>query len=85
MKWQLTVKSANDDDQTFDGDEPVGVLKAFLCYCVQCDFHDADLFRDAFDLMDDILDNPQDEYRLAFGGMDERAVLVLKPLALEGN
>jgi len=81
MIWKLIISDGNNSpDETYVHELPVAAVKEFLTACIRCDKHDIDLFDDCFTLMDRIIDDPQDYYRIESGDIGERITLTLKPV-----
>lgn len=81
-QWQITISDGNGSDTSLTAETPVKAVKALLCYSINHDYTDIDLYADCFELIEQIQDDPQDEYRISGGDISARWHIVLKPLPI---
>ena len=79
MLWTITLSDDNNADNVFVDECPLACVKQLLMSAIRHDHHDLELFKECFELMDRIQDDPQDEYQIEGGDISERWRIVLKP------
>ncbi len=84
MLWTIELIDDNDVSSIFVAECPLKCVKQLLTSAIRHDMHDIELFRECFELMERIQDDPQDEYQIEGGDMSERWRIVLKPASHAG-